>query len=175
VRDRALKELVTESHKHPITRTLESCPGIGEVRAAQIVSVVVTPDRFRTRAQFWSYCGLGIVMRSSSDWVQRPDGRWERKPVQQTRGLNRSHNRMLNVVFKGAAISVIQQHPDSSLRRDHDRMLAAGIKPNLAKVTLARKIAAIVLALWKNKEEYNPNKTSKTSQLVSSSAVAVML
>lgn len=26
--------------------------------------------RFRTRQQFWSYCGLGIVMRSSSDWVR---------------------------------------------------------------------------------------------------------
>jgi hypothetical protein len=25
--------------------------------------------------EFWSYCGLGIVMRTSSDWV-RQDGRW---------------------------------------------------------------------------------------------------
>jgi transposase len=89
VRDRALKELVAESHKHSITRVLKSCPGIGEIRAAQLVSVVVTPDRFRTRAQFWSYCGLGIVMRSSSDWTQAPHGRWVRAPVQQTCGLNR--------------------------------------------------------------------------------------
>ena len=74
VRDHAEKHLVAESHKHPITRVLESVPGIGEVRAAQVVSVVVTPDRFRTRAQFWSYSGLGIVMRSSSDWVQNAAG-----------------------------------------------------------------------------------------------------
>ena len=31
------------------------------------------------------------------------------------------------------------------------------------KLTLARKIAAITLALWKNKEVYDPAKTSKTS------------
>lgn len=172
VRAHAEKQLVAESRKHPVTRTLESCPGLGEIRVAQLVSAVVTPDRFRTRAQFWSYCGLGIVMRSSSDWTQTPQGRWVRGTVQQTRGLNRNHNRLLKLVFKGAATSVIQQHPDSTLRRDYDRLLAAGTKPNLAKVTLARKIAAITLALWKKKEEYDPRKTSKPSELVSSSAPA---
>jgi transposase len=40
---------------------------IGPVRAATIVAVVVTPERFRTKQQFWSYCGLGIVTRSSAD------------------------------------------------------------------------------------------------------------
>lgn len=70
VRAEAEKRLVAESHQHPITRKLETCPGLGPIRVAQLVSIVVTPDRFRTRAQFWSYCGLGIVMRSSSDWVK---------------------------------------------------------------------------------------------------------
>ena len=70
VRIDAEKTLVEESHGHPITRVLETCPGVGPIRAAQIVSVVVTPDRFRKRQQFWSYCGLGLVMRSSSDWVK---------------------------------------------------------------------------------------------------------
>jgi hypothetical protein len=32
----------------------------------------------------------------------------------------------------------------------------AGTKPNLAKVTLARKTASTVLALWKNEEPYHP-------------------
>jgi hypothetical protein len=45
---------------------------------------------------------------------------------------------------------------------DYERMVAAGTKPNLAKVTLARKIAATALAMWKKKEAYDPNKrTSK--------------
>jgi len=35
-------------------------------------------------------------------------------------------------------------------------MLAAGTKPNLARVTLARKLAAIVLAMWKSEEVYDP-------------------
>lgn len=162
VRDRAQKELVAESHRHEVTRRLESCPGVGEVRAAQLVSVVVTPDRFRTRQQFWSYCGLGIVMRSSSDWVQGAQGKWVRAPVQQTRGLNRMHNSLLKQVFKGAATTVIQQHHNDPLYADYQRMLAGGTKPNLAKVTLARKIAAITMAIWKKKEVYKPATTTKS-------------
>jgi transposase len=170
VRDQAHKQLVAESHRHPLSKQLESCPGLGEIRVAQLLAVVVTPDRFRTRQQFWSYCGLGIVMRSSSDWMQTPQGRWVRAASQRTCGLNRNHNRLLKQVFKGAATTVIQQHRDDPLRKDYERLLAAGTKPNLAKLTLARKIASIALTMWKNKEEYYPGKTSKTtSQLVSSS------
>jgi hypothetical protein len=37
-------------------------------------------------------------------------------------------------------------------------MLAAGIKPNLAKITLARKIVATVLSMWKHQEVYDPER-----------------
>jgi transposase len=162
VRRFAQKELVTESRRHAIANVLETCPGLGEIRVAQIIATVMTPERFRTRQQFWAYCGLGIVMRSSSDWVQSSDGRWVRTQVQRTRGLNVAHNATLKNVFKGAATSILQQHRTSVLFADYERMLAGGTKPNLAKVTLARKIAATALAMWKKKEEYDPKKrTSK--------------
>lgn len=49
------------------------------------------------------------------------------------------------------------------LHKDYGRLVNAGTKPNLAKVSLARKIAAITLAIWKHKEEYNPAKYTKSS------------
>ena len=163
VRAQAEKELVAESHRHPITRMLETCPGLGPIRVAQLVSVVVTPDRFRTRSQFWSYCGLGIVMRSSSDWVRDGRGEWARTKVQQTRGLNFNHNHTLKNVFKGAATTVITQLSEHPLHADYRRMLQDGTKPNLAKVTLARKLASIVLSMWKHKEAYDTAKHTKPS------------
>jgi transposase len=163
VRAKAYKDLVAESRRHSMARVLESCPGLGRIRVAELMSVVVTPERFRTRQQFWSYCGLGIVMRTSSDWVQVPKVGWVRAKVQRTRGLNLNHNHTLKSVFKGAALSVITQHPNDPLHKDYERLLAAGTKPNLAKVTLARKIAAIVLAMWKRKEVYDPAKYAKSS------------
>lgn len=77
----------------------------GRATAAQLVPIVVRPHRFRTKRQFLSYCGLGIVMRSSSDWVRDKNGQWQRAPVQQTRGLNLTHNHHLKAIFKGAATS----------------------------------------------------------------------
>jgi transposase len=156
----AEKQLVTESHRYPISRILETCPGLGPIRVALMLPVVVRPDRFRTSRQFWSYCGLGIVMRTSSDWVRQED-RWLRAQVNQTRGLTRSFNHTLKYVFKGAATTVITKLVEHPLRQHYDRMLSAGIKPNLAKLTLARQLAAIALAMWKHEEEYDPARHRK--------------
>ena len=101
--------------------------------------------RVRTKRQFWSYCGLGIVMRSSSDWVRNKNGSWERAEVQRTRGLNVNHNHTLKNIFKGAATTVVSKLETDPLHQDYQRLIAAGTKPNLAKLTIARKIAAIAL------------------------------
>lgn len=163
VRKRAERELLEEARRHGITKVLQSCPGMGPIRVAQMVPIVMTPHRFRTRRQFWSYCGLGIVMRSSSDWVRGLDGKWQRAQVNQTRGLNYNHNRQLKVIFKGAATTVINQLSEEPLHADYQKLLQQGTKPNLAKLTLARRLAAIVLALWKTGEEYDPAKSRKQS------------
>lgn len=161
VRKRAEKELLQEARNHRMAGVLETCPGIGPIRAAQLLPVVVTPHRFRTARQFWSYAGLGIVMRSSADWVRDQTGNWQRSQLEKTRGLNVAHNHQLKAIFKGAATTVIMQVHDDPLYQDYQRLTAAGTKPNLAKLTLARKIAAIVLAMWKNEEVYDPEKHRK--------------
>jgi transposase len=156
----AQRQLVAESHRHPISKLLETCPGLAGIRVAQLIPVVVTPHRFRTARQFWSYCGLGIMMRSSSDWI-RNDDRWVRAQVNKTRGLSRCFNHTLKSVFKGAATTVIAKLPDHPLRQHYERMLNAGTKPNLAKLTLARQIAATTLAMWKHEESYDPARHQK--------------
>jgi transposase len=72
--------LLQEAKRIPVTRLLATVPGIGSIRAALLVAIVVTPARFRTTRQFWSYSGLAIVTRSSSDYV-RENGHWVRTPT----------------------------------------------------------------------------------------------
>jgi transposase len=158
LRQRAEREMIVEARRHDAYRIIQTCPGIGEIRAAEILPIVVTPFRFANKRVFWSYCGLGIVMRSSSDWVRGRDGQWLKAPVQQTRGLNRNFNRVLKAVFKGAATTVIGRAQDEPLYRHYVSLLDGGTKPNLAKLTIARQIAAIVLALWRSMEVYDPKK-----------------
>jgi transposase len=158
LREEAEGWLLKEAKAHPIIKMLSTAPGMGPLRTAQLVAIVVTPHRFRTRRQFWSYCGLAIVTRSSSDWVQGPKGNWMRAEVRQTRGLNRKRQPVLKAIFKGAATTVVTQLREHPLHMDYQRMLQSGIKPNLAKLTLARRIAAIVLSMWKGKEVYDPGR-----------------
>jgi hypothetical protein len=149
--------LIAEAHRFDICRVLETCPGFGPIRTALTLPVIVTPHRFRTARQLWSYSGLGIVMRTSSDWVHQ-QGQWVRAPQQKTRGLTRYFNHRLKYVFKGAATTVITKHAGTPMHVDYHRLLDAGVKPNLAKLTLARKIAATLLAMWKSEEEYDPDR-----------------
>jgi len=158
LRDEAEEWLLKEAKSHPIIRKLRTGPGMGPIRTAQLVAIVGTPHRFRTRRQFWSYCGLAVVTRSSSDWVQGKDGGWVRGQVYQTRGLTRQRHPVLKAIFKGAATSVIMQLPQDPLYEHYERMLASGIKPNLAKLTVSRRVAAIVLAMWKHQEVYDPQR-----------------
>jgi transposase len=160
----AESDLLREAKKHSIVRILETAPGFGPIRAARLVPIVVTPHRFRTKRQFWSYCGLGIVTRSSSDWVQTADGGWTKARIPQTRGLSRQHNRFLKHIFKGAATTVITQRNKDPIYERYQRLLDGGTKPTLAKLSLARMIAATVLRMWKDEEEYDPGRAGPPTE-----------
>lgn len=149
--------MIEESHRHPVSRILETVPGLGPVRVAQMLPIVVTPHRFRTKRQFWAYCGFGVVSDSSSDWAQ-VDGQWVKARVPKTRGLNRNFNRTLKSVFKGAATTAIAHCGPNRFQRDYERLCADSTKPNLAKLTVARNIAATTLAMWKSGEVYDPDR-----------------
>jgi transposase len=162
LRQRAAKEMLAEAQKHSIYRVLKTIPGLGPIRTAQLMPVVVTPYRFANKRQFWSYCGLGLVMRSSSDWVRLPDGQWAHAPTQRTRGLNRNFNRPLKNILKGAATTIIgRAGRDDPMYQHYQQLLDGGTKPNLAKLTISRQIASIVLAVWRSQEEYDPKKLSR--------------
>jgi transposase len=156
LRGEAESSLVEEAGRHAAVRRLMTAPAIGVVRAAQIVATVVTPYRFRTKRQFWSYCGLGIVTRSSADWVRSPGGKFVRMRTFQARGLNGNRNGLLKLVFKCAAHQICRQMTSDPLHQHFVRLVDAGTKRNLATLTIARRLAATVLAMWKHQEDYDP-------------------
>ena len=101
-------------------------------------------------------------MRSSSDWVRAADGSWLRTNKEQTRGLNLNHNRPLKKIFKGAATTVVgQKRREEPIFQHYLSLLDNGTNPNLAKLTIARQIASVTLALWRSGEEYDGKKLKK--------------
>ena len=152
--EEAEKDLVSETRKHTAAKILESIPGIGPVRAGAIIGYAMTPLRFRTRKQFWTYCGLAVTSQVTGEYVIA-DGqvrRSNKRPL--VRGLNRNYNRVLKDVFKGAAKTASEKQ----WKAYYETMIANGAEPSLARLTLARKLATTVLVLWRKGERYDPRK-----------------
>ena len=82
------------------------------------------------------------------------NGQLERrkKPVF-IRGLNLNHNHDLKNLFKSAATGASASH--GLFRPFYENLLGKGMKPELARLTLARKIAAITLHVWKKGEPFD--------------------
>src|SRR5437763_4012170 len=147
VRQQARKELLAEARKHRATKLLRQIPGIGPLRAAHLVALMQSPHRFRTKRLLWKYSGFGVVTHSSADH-RYVKGQLERskKPVS-VRGLDRDHNHQLKDLFKGAAIQASTRK--GPFREFYEALVAKGMRPEMARLTLARKIAVIALTVWK--------------------------
>ncbi len=154
LREEAGADLVVETKKHPAAKILESMPGIGVVRAAVIIAFVITPFRFRTRRQFWTYCGLAVMSKITGEYIMVEGQVHRSKKLPLVRGLNRDFNHALKDVFKGAAKSAA----NGPWKAQYDALIAKGIEPRLAMLTLARKLAATALTLWKKGELYDEKK-----------------
>ena len=63
------------------------------------------------------------------------------------RGLNHNHNHDLKNLFKGPAISASTR--SGPLCDFYVALLEKGMGPTITRLTLARKIAAITLTIWK--------------------------
>src|SRR6266436_1328734 len=140
------RDLLAESRKHDATKLLRQIPCIGPIRAAQLVALIQTPHRFRTKRQLLTYSGLGLETHASAQY-RYVEGQLQRsKKPQQLRGLNQNHNHDLKNIFKGAATKAsISPGP---FRDFYEALLIKGRRPAMARLTLARKIAAITLILW---------------------------
>jgi transposase len=147
LQQQARKELLAEGRKHSATKLLRQIPSIGPIRAVLLVALIQTPHRFRTKRQLWPYSGLALETRNSGEYCMVHGQLKRSKKLVAVRGLNKNHNHDLKNIFKGAAMrAAAVQGP---FQKFYDALVAKGMKPPMARLTLARKIAAITLIVWK--------------------------
>lgn len=142
--------------KYKAIRLVASVPGIGPIRANQIVAVIVTPYRFAKKYKLFSYSMLTVHPRTS-------DG----KKYGKKRALGQS---ILKEVFKSATYSVLRS--DNAFRRKYDDMRAGGSDDQAAKNAVAKKIAATVLGVWKSGKKYNDKHMEVTRRRKNKIAIA---
>ena len=124
------------------------------MRVALLLATMQTPWRFRTKRHLWAYAGLAVVTRTTAEYELHGTRAVRRRRPPMTRGLNRNHNRVLKNVLKGAATAASSR--PGPLQDFYQAMLSRGMREELARVTLTRKVAALVLRLWKTGDHYDP-------------------
>jgi transposase len=158
IRQEAKAAMLAEARKDPAWERLLTIPFLGPVRVALLLAVLQTPWRFRTKRNLWAYCGFAVVTHSSADYALEGDRVVRRRRGPLTRGLNRNCNRRMKDLFKAAA-SAAAARP-GPLQEFYLGMVGRGMKEELARVTLARKLAALTLRIWKTGEHYDASKLS---------------
>jgi transposase len=156
LRQQARRELLSESRKHKASKLLRQIPCIGPIRAALLLALMQTPDRFPSKRQLWNYSGLGVTTRDSAQYRYVRGQLQRSKKPQQLRGLNQNHNHQMKEIFKSTATSATRCA--GPFQDFYARLLAKGMKPDLAQLTLGRKIAAITLTIWKKGDRFDANR-----------------
>jgi transposase len=159
IRREVRHELLAESQKHPATELLRQIPRLGPIRVALLIGLVQTPHRFRTKRQLWAYCGLALQTRASGEYRFTGGELKHTKKQPVLRGLNVNHNHDLKNLFKSAATHATATN--DPLGDFYQGLLAKGMKPTMARLTLARKMAAIVLTIWKKGARFDPGELKR--------------
>jgi hypothetical protein len=159
LRPRAKAAMLAEARRDPAWAVLRTIPFLGPVRVALLLATLQTPWRFRTKRHLWAYAGLAVVTHSSADHLVQQGQVVRRRRAPLTRGLNPNHNRVVKDVFKGAATAATARL--GPLQDFYQGMVARGMREELARVTLTRKLAALTLRLWKKGERYDPTQLTQ--------------
>jgi transposase len=142
--DRAVEELCET--KYPVTMRLRQIVGIGTITALSFVLTIENPEHFENPRDVGAYLGL-VPKRDQFGGIDK-----------QLR-ISKAGDAYLRSLFGGCAQYILGPFgPDCDLKR-HGLMLAergGGRGKRKAVVAIARKLAVLMLALWKNVRDYDP-------------------
>jgi transposase len=138
-----LAEAKKQARQYPEIKRFQAIPGVGFITAATISAILETPWRFANKRKVWMYAGLGIVRRGSGEKVY-------------SEKLTKDYNRLLKYVIKQAVQAAIQAEDNPFRRKYLEMTLIRGVAPHRARLTIARDMLAVMLAMWRKGEEYRP-------------------
>lgn len=144
--------LAAHAAADPVVQRLETVPNIGPVTALSFVATLDQVERFRGPHPAAAYLGLVPGERSSGE--------------QQHRGpITKRGNGRTRWLLVEAAWGVIRHaHPDTAELRAWAGRIAARRGRRIAAVALARRLAGILYAMWRDGTDYQPLVVRATTQ-----------
>ena len=154
--DESLAQLVTADRA---AIRLTTVPGVGPVIALSFVATVDRVERFRGPHQVAAY--LGLVPRE-----------WSSSEIQRRGRITKTGNKRTRWLLGEAARGVMRMKTNvraCPLRLWAER-LAARRGTGVAVVALARRLAGILFALWRDGTDYDPNRLTGAPHAATPSA-----
>jgi transposase len=136
----ALRDLTHLAKAHPVCVRLMTVPGVGAITAVRFLAAIDDVSRFKSAHAVQSYIGLTPGERSSSDTERR------------TRITKAGPAQLRRVLVQAAWCGLRSKSSDPLL--DWARDLAARKHKFVAVVALARKLAGVLFAIWRDGSTY---------------------
>jgi transposase len=131
--DQALLEVAKND---PTMQLLQTCPGVGPISSAAYAQAIRDPRRFTSGRAVGAYLGLVPSLYASGKTYRRG-------------GITKCGNRQARWLLTMAANSLLRCNKDSAIKR-WGIMLTARIGRRKAVTAIARKLAAILWAMWRD-------------------------
>lgn len=148
------KAIAAMCERYPETATLQQIVGVGPITSLTFVLTIEDPARFPKNREIGPY--LGLVPRSRESGDRQPQLR-----------ITKEGDVALRRVLNQAAHYILGPFgPDSDLRRWGLRYAesGAGNAKKRAIVAVARRLAVLMLALWKSGEVYEPLRHARAAE-----------
>lgn len=142
--DKEVRELVKANET---CVRLMTVPGVGPVTAMRFVATIDKVDRFATAHAVQSYLGLTPGENSSSSRVRRTH-------------LTKAGSPQMRWLLVQAAWSALRSAPNHPMCRWAKRVAERRGK-QIGAVALARKLAGILFALWRDNTTYKPERNKR--------------
>lgn len=145
--DRRLEEIVKDDE---VAQRLCTVPSVGPVTVVTFLATVDRVERFDNARQVRAY--LGLVPREYSSGERQMRGR-----------ITKAGNSRLRYLLVEAAWGILRRRrPETEALCDWAQRIAARRGKQIAAVALARKLAGILYAMWRDGTEFGEHATRAT-------------
>jgi transposase len=160
------EQLEAEADREPVVKKLEGVPGVGKLVALAFVHAISDVKRFDDGDKVASYLGLVPSMRASGDMESR-GGITKRGDVAARTLLHTAALQIMTSNDPGARS--LQVWAAAICRRRGGKKNGGNAK---ARSALARRLARILFAMWRDDKPFKPEMTADKERISTSTANA---
>jgi transposase len=148
------RRITALEHSDPIVALLATAPSVGPLTASAVVSTIDDVTRFPSAHQFEAF--LGLVPGEHSSGEKRRVGR-----------ITKAGNSRARYLLVEAGWRILRsKSPETAALRAWALKIAARRGNRIAVVALARRLAGILYAMWRDNTPYTPTKLRMPHQTI---------